>query len=83
MDAMSVTDARHALADVLNGVAFGHNRVMLTRRGKAVAAIISCDDLALLEALEDARDVADYDRAITEDDGQRVTLDDLRAELGV
>lgn len=32
-------------------------RVTLTRRGKAVAAIVSTDDLALLEALEERGDV--------------------------
>jgi len=49
--------AREQFADILNAVAFVGHRVLLHCRGKDVAAVVSADDLALLEALEDRMDV--------------------------
>ena len=43
--------------------------------------MIGVDDLHLLEELEMARDVADFAAAKRADDGGRVSLDELEAEL--
>lgn len=72
---------RDELAEILGTVAYGGERVGVTRHGKLTAVIISAQDLALLEDLEAARDAAEYDRAKGRDDGRRVFLDELRAEL--
>ncbi|MCK8478414.1 MULTISPECIES: type II toxin-antitoxin system prevent-host-death family antitoxin [Microbacterium] len=74
-------DLRDSLADVLGGVAYGSERVGVTRHGKLTAVVISVDDLELLEELEAARDAAEFAAARTADDGQRVTLDELRSEV--
>lgn len=72
---------RDSLADVLGGVAYGSERVGVTRHGKLTAVVISVDDLELLEGLEAARDAAEFAASKAADDGERVTLDDLRAEV--
>lgn len=74
-------DFRDRLADVLGGVAYGSERVGITRHGKLAAVMISVDDLELLEELEAARDAAEFAAAKAADDGGRVSLDELRAEL--
>ncbi|WP_337001009.1 MULTISPECIES: type II toxin-antitoxin system prevent-host-death family antitoxin [unclassified Microbacterium] len=74
-------DLRDSLADVLGGVAYGSERVGVTRHGKLTAVMISVDDLELLEELEAARDAAEFTAAKAVDDGQRVSLDELRAEV--
>lgn len=74
-------DLRDSLADVLGGVAYGSERVGVTRHGKLTAVVISVDDLELLEELEAARDAAEFRAAKAADDGERVSLDELRAEL--
>ncbi|MFJ2368250.1 type II toxin-antitoxin system prevent-host-death family antitoxin [Microbacterium sp. NPDC087665] len=74
-------DLRDSLADVLGGVAYGAERVGVTRHGKLTAVVISVEDLELLEELEAARDSAEFRAAKAADDGERITLDDLRAEL--
>lgn len=74
-------DLRDNLADVLGGVAYGSERVGVTRHGKLTAVVISVADLDLLETLEDARDAAELRAALEADDGGRVTLDELRADL--
>ena len=53
MSKIAVIDARKDLADVLNRAAYGKERVVLTRRGKDVAAIVPMDDLNILDAIED------------------------------
>jgi PHD/YefM family antitoxin component YafN of YafNO toxin-antitoxin module len=55
--------------------------VTITRRGRAVAALISAEDLELLEALEDARDAAELRAAIAGDSGERVPLEQVEREL--
>ena len=50
---------REGFADAINRAAFGNERVLLRRRGRAVAAVIPIDDLRLLEALEDRVDLVD------------------------
>jgi prevent-host-death family protein len=74
-------DLRDTLADVLGGVAYGSERVGVTRHGKLTAVVISVDDLELLEELEAARDAAEFEAARAADDGSRVSLDELRAEV--
>ena len=64
MSKIAVIDARKDLADVLNRAAYGKERVVLTRRGKDVAAIVPMDDLKILEAIEDHMDVAESEKIL-------------------
>jgi prevent-host-death family protein len=59
MPAVSTVTARNEFSTVLNRAAFGKERVILARRGKAIAAIVPMDDVKLLRALEDRADLAD------------------------
>ncbi len=54
---VNASDARHEFADVVNRAAYRGERIVLHRRGKDVAAIISLEDLELLEQLEDEKDL--------------------------
>lgn len=71
---------RAELADIVGRAAYGHERVGITRSGKLAAIVIGPDDLELLETLEDAEDLQAYRKAKREDDGGRVSLDELRNE---
>jgi antitoxin (DNA-binding transcriptional repressor) of toxin-antitoxin stability system len=57
--------ARQEFARVLKRVKQGR-RFLLERHDKAVAAIVSVEDLALLEAIENRRDLEDARRALAE-----------------
>lgn len=37
-------DARKVLGDILNRVGFGGERVVITRHGKPIATVVSCDE---------------------------------------
>ena len=82
MAKMAVIDARKDLADVLNRAAYGKERVVLTRRGKDVAAIVPMDDLNVLEALEDHMDVTESEKILARvraGSEQVISLDEVKA----
>jgi prevent-host-death family protein len=83
-----VTDARAQLSDLVGRVAFAGERVPLSRHGRVRAAIVSADDLALLEALdEQAQDgspespVVPPFRAISGESGTATERTSIAAEL--
>jgi len=49
MTTLSIAEARNHLADAINRVSYGGERVVFARRGKPVAALVSAGDLALLQ----------------------------------
>ncbi|WP_199748219.1 type II toxin-antitoxin system Phd/YefM family antitoxin [Actinomadura sp. WAC 06369] len=50
-----VTEARAQFADLVNRVAYTGEPVKLTRRGKVMAALVSPEDLELLEMVRSQR----------------------------
>ena len=54
-DGISIGEARKAFADLLNRVMYGGERIVLTRRDRPVAAIVSVEDYELLEQLRAER----------------------------
>lgn len=51
-----VTQARAELADLINRVVYGGERVVVTRHGKPLVALVSAADLERLEALGESGD---------------------------
>ncbi|REF00906.1 prevent-host-death family protein [Thermomonospora umbrina] len=47
-----VTEARAQFADLVNRVAYTGEPVVLTRRGRVMAALVSAEDLELLQRLK-------------------------------
>ena len=66
MTDVSVVELRKDLADIISRVQFGGERICVTRNGKATVAIISAEDLELLEALEDHFDGLAAEEALEE-----------------
>lgn len=48
-----VTQARAELADLINRVVYGGERVVVTRHGKPLIALVSADDLRRLDQLQE------------------------------
>jgi prevent-host-death family protein len=79
-----ISEARESFSTTINRVTFGGERVVLTRHGKRVAAVVPIEDLELIEALEDARDLDDVRAALADPDNrERIAWDDLKAQLGL
>jgi len=54
-----VTQARAELADLINRVVYGGERVVVTRHGKPIAALVSAADLRRLEEKRDDKDAVE------------------------
>lgn len=78
---VSTRELRAQLSDVLGRAMYAGERIGVTRNGKLAAVVVGVADLDTLEEFEMAQDVAAYCEAKASDDGQRVTFDELRADL--
>jgi PHD/YefM family antitoxin component YafN of YafNO toxin-antitoxin module len=58
-------------------------RVVVHHRGKAVAALISLEDLALLEELEDRLDVEEAERRLADPSDKSIPYEQVCQELGL
>ncbi|MEU2222727.1 type II toxin-antitoxin system Phd/YefM family antitoxin [Streptomyces sp. NPDC018347] len=65
-----VTQARAELADLINRVVYGGERVVVTRHGKPLVALVSATDLERLDAL-DAPDGKGEERVVSSVSGVR------------
>lgn len=81
MSRLSITTARRQFSDTVNRVSYGGERIVLDRNGKEVAALVSVDDLELLELLEDRMDVEEARRVLKEE--EFISWDDLKDETGL
>src|SRR4029077_11252044 len=67
---MAVSQAREEWPELVTLVHYRNERVLLLRHGKPVAALISAEDLELLEQLEDAADVRAAKEALADPENQ-------------
>jgi prevent-host-death family protein len=79
MTVISVSEMKDTLSEVLNRAAYGQERIIVASRGKPKAAVISIEDLQLLEELEDA--VAAHEALEEHAHGETISLEELIAEL--
>ena len=77
---ISAADARKKFANIINRVAYGKESFVLTRRGEPLAAIVSIEDLKLLQEIEEQMDIDDAWKARNEP-GENISWEKLREEL--
>jgi len=78
---VSTRELRDQLSDVLGRAMYAGERIGVTRNGKLAAVVVGVADLEALEEFEMAQDVSAYREAKAADDGGRVSVGDLRANL--
>jgi len=84
MTTLSTVKARENFSDLVNRSAYGKERVVLTRRGKGVAAVVPIEDLNLLEAIEDRLDLEDIEKALADPENRRaIPWDKVKRDLGL
>ncbi len=66
MTKLATTAVRDTFSETVNRVAYRGERIALERHGKTVAALVSADDLELLQALEDRGELVAVRRALKE-----------------
>jgi prevent-host-death family protein len=82
MSELPISEARDRLGEIVSKDEHARERTVLTRHGKAVAAVVSIDDLRELEAAEDEADLAVAREALASIE-QRVPHRDVLAEYGI
>jgi antitoxin YefM len=82
---LPLAEIKKRLSEIVDGVEQHHDRVVLTRRGRPAAVILSPDDLESLEETLEIlsnpsamRDIRAAEQAI--DEGDIVTADELRTK---
>ncbi len=63
MEQISSSSMREHFPELADEVKYEKKRVIVTRRGKGLVAIVPIEDLEVLEAAEDAQDLRDAKRA--------------------
>jgi prevent-host-death family protein len=87
MTRLNVSKAREEFPEIVNRAAYGHERTIVSRRGKDLAAVIPIEDLRLLERLAqqeiDRQDIEDARAALKEaEEKGTISLRDLMRQLG-
>ncbi|MEO6982603.1 MAG: type II toxin-antitoxin system Phd/YefM family antitoxin [Edaphobacter sp.] len=77
---VTTRELRDQLSEVLGRAMYAGERIGVTRNGKLAAVVVSVEDLEALEAFEMSQDVAAYRDAKEADDGDRVSIAQLRAQ---
>ena len=81
---VSVAEARSGLAELVNRVAYGKERLVITRHGRELAAIVPVEDLKAIDRLRRFVARKDVSRALAElDAGKARSWEQLRQELGL
>jgi prevent-host-death family protein len=84
MGNITAANARGNLADVINTVAYAKERIVLTRRGKRVAAVIPIEDLDVLERIEDEIDLSAARTALADTKKHgTIPWEKIKKELGL
>ncbi len=80
---LTTSEARQDFSKVIRGVKKG-KRFLLSRHNKGVAAIVSVEDLAILQEIEDRRDVLASDAALEDaEKNGTVPWEKIKADLGL
>jgi prevent-host-death family protein len=66
MTVFDASQARASFSELTSKVAYGKERVVISRKGKRLVAVVPIEDLELLEALEDKGDLAAARKALKE-----------------
>jgi len=84
---LKASAVRDDFSEIINRVAYGKEHVILTRRGKDLAALVPADELdlfrAVIEKLEDELDIAEAKKRLGNKKEIPIPYKTLRKELGL
>ena len=84
MTMIPTSEYRRALSDYINRVAYGGERLIIGTKGKRKVAMVSVDDLDLLEMVEDLIDIHEAKAALEEVKKEgTIPLERLESELEI
>ncbi len=81
MTTITTVKARAKFSDVVTKAAFEKERIVLTRNGKELVAVVPIEDVLLLEELENRADVRAARKALKEKGS--IPWEKVKADLGL
>jgi prevent-host-death family protein len=80
---INTVEAKEEFNDLLSRVSHNKERIILTRRGKEIAALIPIEDFTLLQASQNQYDLHDAMESLKEARNQgSMTLQEFKDQLG-
>jgi len=80
---LNTLEAKEQFTDLINRVAHSKERIILTRRGNEIAAIIPIEDLVLIQETQDNQDLREAIDALKEArQAGTITLEKLKEDTG-
>jgi prevent-host-death family protein len=80
---INTVEAKEEFSELINRVSHNKERIILTRRGKEIAAIVPVEDLALLNASQSKNDLQEATEALKEARNHgSLSLEDLKQQVG-
>ena len=80
---ISTANAKQEFSELISRVSHGKERIILTRRGQEIAAIVPVEDLYWLQNYQDKNDLQEAIEALKEArHGGAITLETLKEEIG-
>jgi prevent-host-death family protein len=83
MVTLTAVKARAKFSEVVSQAAFEKERIVLTRNGKELAAVVPVEDVRLLEAIEDRADIEQALRVLASPDEKPIAYKTARKALGL
>lgn len=81
---VTVSEARQSFADLVNRVAYRKERVLVTRHGRPIAAIVPMEQVEFLERAEDEYDLRMAEEARRElDHTPAIPWEQVKRDLGL
>ena len=81
MVSLGVSELRSRMKDCIGRVAYGGQRIVIKQNGKTACALVSVEDLKLLEAIEEHADLKAALQAKKET--ENVNWEDMKQEFGL
>lgn len=81
---VSFSEARTHFAEIANEVAYAGRRTVVTRRGEKLIAIVSIEDLEMIEAIESKIDIEDARKALVDvEENGTIPWEEIRNKLNL
>jgi len=78
---VNIAKAREWFFRVLNGKSLVGNRFIITKRGKAVAAVVPIEDLEIIQQSEENKDVTEANRILPDPNSEFIHWEEAKKEL--
>lgn len=76
-------EARGQFSEIISQASYGKKRVILTRHGKDLVAVVPVEDLELIEELQDRLDVQEAERRLKDPRESSIPYEQVRKNLGL